>query len=463
MRKTMRVIAQFTFYDRTGIEAYLEEKAEKGWMLEKISPWGWKFRRMEPKKLHFAVTYFPKASVFDPELTEGQRTMEEFCAYAGWKLVDANGPMQIYCNEAENPRPIETDPVTELAAIHASARKSYLPSYIMLLVVALLNIGLQIGNLISSPLDYLCQNSTVFNWICQLCLLTMCSQEVFGYFLWYRKARRVAEETGDFVETKGHRKFQLFLLSVVIVAFGWLIMSLKGYMAKVMGITMISIFSVYGLVLGMQYFLKRMKASREMNRGITIGMAIVLPIIMSIVLVNSIMEDVETDWDRKREEAEAYDVNGLTFYAYHDELPLYVEDLTETDYDRYSTSFSENSSVLLSIQTGKQDSRVGEQAPEIRYEIYDVHLPILYDMCLDALLREYEGWYSEDIYGNLYQDEYFATDATAWRAERAYQLNSHAEAYYRYLLCYDNRLVTVYLNWEPDVGQMAAIADTLNK
>ena len=59
MRKTKRVIAQFTFYDRTGIQKFLERQAEKGWMLEKISSYGWKFRRMKPEKIHYAVTYFP--------------------------------------------------------------------------------------------------------------------------------------------------------------------------------------------------------------------------------------------------------------------------------------------------------------------------------------------------------------------------------------------------------------------
>ena len=56
MKNTKRKIAQFTFYDRTGIQKLLEKEAQKGWMLEKISSWGWKFRRIEPAKSHFAVT-----------------------------------------------------------------------------------------------------------------------------------------------------------------------------------------------------------------------------------------------------------------------------------------------------------------------------------------------------------------------------------------------------------------------
>lgn len=49
---------RFSFFDRTGIEGY------KGGLLEKISVFGWKFRSIKPKKIRFAVTYFPQASAF---------------------------------------------------------------------------------------------------------------------------------------------------------------------------------------------------------------------------------------------------------------------------------------------------------------------------------------------------------------------------------------------------------------
>lgn len=462
MRKTKRCIAQFTFYDRTGIQAFLEKQAENGWMLEKISPLGWKFRRTEPQKVHYAVTYFPKASVFDTELTEGQRTMQEFCAYAGWELVDANGPLQIFRNEAENPLPIETDPVTELQAIHASAKKSFLPSYFMLLIVALMNIALQISQLWTAPLSYLPQNNTLFNWVCQLCLLTMCCQEIFGYFLWRRKARKAAVETGTFVETKGHRYAQLTLLSIVIIAFGWLLLSMESHMASMMGTAMLGIFSVYAAVFGLQFLMKRKKVSREVNRAVTLGAAIVLPIIMTVVLVNYTVQNVMTDKDREREAAEAYQVNGFTFYTYDHELPLYVEDLMETDYEHYSTKVYERSSVLLTVREYFQEARVGEYAPEIHYEVYDVHLPLLYGICREELLNEYADWSSEDIYGNVYHDEYRAVDASPWGAGNAYRRYSHDQPYDCYLLCYEDRLIKVQFNWEVTAAQMAAVGQTLN-
>ena len=53
MKNVKRIFPAFSFYDRTGIQEFLEKKAEEGWMLEKLGGFNWKFRRMEPKKLHF--------------------------------------------------------------------------------------------------------------------------------------------------------------------------------------------------------------------------------------------------------------------------------------------------------------------------------------------------------------------------------------------------------------------------
>ena len=72
-RRTFR-IEPLSVYDHTGIEKRLADMARKGWLLERIVPMAWVYRRIEPRELHFSVTYYPKASEFDPEPSEGQRT-----------------------------------------------------------------------------------------------------------------------------------------------------------------------------------------------------------------------------------------------------------------------------------------------------------------------------------------------------------------------------------------------------
>ena len=85
MRQTKRVMTQYCFYDRTGIQRMLEKQAWKGWMLESIGQFAWKYRRMETKEIHFSVTYYPKASMFDPYPSAEEEMYQDFAAHSGWK------------------------------------------------------------------------------------------------------------------------------------------------------------------------------------------------------------------------------------------------------------------------------------------------------------------------------------------------------------------------------------------
>ncbi len=80
MKRTRSNWIPFSFYDHTGMEKHLEKMAQKGWMLEELTSLGWKYRAMEPKKLHFTVSFDTRASEFEPEPTEEQVTFQEFCA-----------------------------------------------------------------------------------------------------------------------------------------------------------------------------------------------------------------------------------------------------------------------------------------------------------------------------------------------------------------------------------------------
>lgn len=251
MRQYKYMLSQFTFYDRTGIQRLLEKQAERGWLLDKITNLGWRFKRIEPRKIHFAVTYFPKASAYDPGHSEQQQDLFDFCAHSGWMLAGTGAQMQIFYNEQENPVPIETDPVIELENIHASAKKNYLPAYLSLGILALVQIGLQVGQLISFPLTYLSQSTTLFNWLCEGVLLIMCLQETAGYFLWYRKAKAAAEN-GEFVETKGHRGIQLVLLGTIEISLIVLLFSLEKKTAMVMLIALVLLFGLMFGTFGIQ-------------------------------------------------------------------------------------------------------------------------------------------------------------------------------------------------------------------
>ena len=62
-----RELNLYAFYDHTGLERHLEKMAANGWMLESVGTYALRYRRCEPKKLRFAVVYYPKTDSFCPD------------------------------------------------------------------------------------------------------------------------------------------------------------------------------------------------------------------------------------------------------------------------------------------------------------------------------------------------------------------------------------------------------------
>lgn len=122
MKNRMLRFETYSFYDSTGMERHLEHMAARGWMIEQISAFGWRYRRIPPTQIHFAVAYYPPASDFDPEPTEGQRTLQDFCVRTGWQLACTQAQIQIYYNEDADPLPLETDPVVKVTTLHRAAK-----------------------------------------------------------------------------------------------------------------------------------------------------------------------------------------------------------------------------------------------------------------------------------------------------------------------------------------------------
>ena len=58
-------LESFLPWDGDYAARHLEKMARRGWRLEKVGTIFWTYRRAEPAALHYALTYFPAASVFD--------------------------------------------------------------------------------------------------------------------------------------------------------------------------------------------------------------------------------------------------------------------------------------------------------------------------------------------------------------------------------------------------------------
>ena len=442
MRTTKRILAQFTFYDRTGIQKLLEKQAEKGWLLEKMNSFGWKFRRIEPKKIHYAVTYFPEASMFDPEPGENQKNFWELCEYTGWQLAAHNAQMQIFYNERENPVPIETDPETELETIEKSAKKSFLVAYYALTACTVLQIMLGLWQFITDPVDYLSRNSSLFSALCWGALLAMCLMEIIGYFRWRKKARKAIEETGSFTETKGYRNIQLGLMWVVIAVFVIFLCSIEWKFAVIAVGTMIMTFVISASVWGFSALLKKFKVSAKVNRTATIAAIGIVGVGVSSFLFITVLNIImDTGWFAK-EPAYTYEYKGMEWKVYDDELPLMVEDLIETDYDGYSTSWYGSESVFLSKHDAYQRPRMGDlEQPGLQYTMVKVKVPFLYNFVHKQMLKELPGNYGLTEEDYEFFERAVEINAEEWGAARAYQIYVGDNPREEYLLCYNSCII----------------------
>lgn len=181
MSDTKRRLEILSLYDSTGITAHLEKMARKGWALEKITNFTWRYRRIEPKELHYCVVYLPSSSEFDPGPTEANRELQEFCAQAGWVQVASLAQMHVFCNEAPDPIPIETEPAVQIDIIHRAMKKHFLPSQLAMLAIGVLQVAMSAWRYFLHPLDFLCDSSNYMILLCWGLIIAMSGYDIARY------------------------------------------------------------------------------------------------------------------------------------------------------------------------------------------------------------------------------------------------------------------------------------------
>lgn len=455
----------FSFYDRTGIEDYLEKQAKDGWLLEKNTAFGWIFRRIEPADISFSVTYFPKASAFDPEPSEQQKDFREFCEHTGWTLAASNAQMQIFYNRQEDPVPIETDAGLEVDQIHASAKKNFLPVQILLFFTGLLQAALAVYRLSVDPVDVLTSSVYIFSCVCWLIMLVLSGSEIAGYFRWYWKARKTAETTGCFTATRGHSNFQLLSLLLLLLALAFMILASGGKGTGFLAIlSVLLVLGITAIVIGCTQLMKRLKLPAKINRIATVALTLLLSFGFTALLVAGLMSSID-QLLLERTPADSYVLNGDLYYIFDDDLPLKIEDLTETEYDGYSYEiYSQNSSFLAEeIKAAQYPRRDALEYPELEYTLLTVKAPFLYNFCKNALLDDFAHNYGHPVPEPSEWQRAETVDSAPWGAREAYQLVLSGEPHMRFLLCYDGRIVEITFehDWELTAEQMAAVGEKL--
>ena len=424
MREVKRTVPMYSFYDRTGIQDYLEAQAAKGWMLEKAGTICWKFRRMEPRKLKFSVVYFPSADLYDPAPGEGEQTFREFCEHSGWKFAGSQAQMQIFYNASAHPVPIDTDPVIEVENIHKSMKKGTLASYWLLMVSALLQIISQSIRLFDDPVSYLSYDLNLFFVLFWPSMLLMCLIRLICYHRWHARAEEAAQD-GIFLESAGSQRLEAGWAIVTLAALAALM--LFGRSPFMAGTVIIGVSVGIGLIAVEAITRERMKRKgydAKANKAATIAVALVVMFLILAVMTPVVVTIVDN-----------------TTELHKDELPLMLSDLMD---EEHGTLVMENteSALLGYVRTMQYTDRLGG-GPELQYWLIHVKAGFLYEMCMNNL-----------GIGNAW--ELVPAGGAPWGADRAW-ICTDGEEIGGYVLCYEKYILSIWPSWEMTAEQMAAV------
>ena len=464
MIKRKRRIETFSFFDHTGICKHLEKMAVKGWMIERLTNFGWIYRRIEPKNIKFEISYYPKASEFDPEPSDDQKTFHEFCAHTGWKLACTCAQLQIFYNELENPIPIETEPTLEVQTIHASAKKSFIPAYILLLILSVLQCFFLVSGLLGDPIDTLSNTAKLFSTVCFFILLIICTVELCCYFSWYGKAKKAAEQGEFYKPTSTSFLQKIIFVAIIIFAVVWMadFILFGDKLQRWIGIAFILYIPLlFVLVNSVKVFLKNIKAPKNVNKTITVLSSFALSFLMMGLITFATIKLSSSGFFTEKSE-QTYEHNGITWILHRDEILLSVEDLMDVDSEVYIKERRGSESVFLGQyvmrQLPRRDAEDYVNIPGLEYTFVDVKISALYDICKKRMIYEQESLYPAE------EREYIAQDSKPWGAKEVYRLKDNQLGYTNmYLLCYDGILVEIEFDWEPTVEQMRIVCEKFNQ
>lgn len=439
----------YSFYDRSGVARHLEEMAAKGWMLESLGTYSWRYRRIEPKPLKFSVTYFPTASQFDSHPSAEQELFWAFCAEAGWELAASSAQVQIFCNEQENPIPLETDPVSEYDTIRRSMKRGPLASYGLLLVLCVFEIAFGLWRIWNDPVDTLSSSSSLsasFGWTPLLLLVCV---ELIRSYRWLKRAKTAADTNQPLPDLRSAKGLSVLVLAVTALELLWMLFSTlqtSRRMLFVMLAVMVCFFLLFVLSNVVLKAAKKLRFSKWVNMALTLGTIALLSVGLMSGMVAVILH-ADGNLLEDHPPVETYEYNGMTWDVYADPLPLTIEELIDTDYNQWSTRLIQNSSPLLTHLEARQRPRMDALGqPDLEYEIVIVHAPFLYDLCKNDFINWLER--DNDKLPEEYWDVYQSVDPTPWGASEAYQRCSSGEPINQFLICWPDRIAEIDFDWE---------------
>lgn len=424
--------------DFTGITVWLERMASKGWMLDRIGPHLWRFRRIEPQQIHFSVTYLTiDSTLLDPEITPETHALEEFCAGTGWYWVASRFQMQIFANEEPDPLPMETDPVAQVQNLHRTMEQKILPGMIGISVLSAL-LALFYFWLISGASPSADISSMLFGGICCILLVVLELAEMLGYYLWYRRASAAAE-TGTVIPSRSQITFQIVVAGVMLALTVWWLSAsdLETSLRFLMHMGMVWMFqSIFGWM--------RRKTDPPFVLQLFVWTMVIVFAFGSQFVIRAVVQGMES----QEQQGQYVEIDGVTHVLYQDYGPLKLEDITGLEYESHSYArtdqerFTHHITMCYQHQVPKINA-----CPWLSYTIYDIRIPLVYDGLLeDAMSRK----------------PYRLREEACRDGITVYQSYIDGFPSNGYLLCWDDRIVALTIRLSETVSGAELTQDQLD-
>lgn len=459
MKGATKRIINFRFDRYEDTENKLEKLAAKGLFLEECGSLLWTFRKGEPKKLKYTVTYFSEGSVFNPDITDNQQTYFDYAKAAGWNFVTQLNQMQIFCSEADNPIPFETDEKEKFNNIKRCMKKSFIPSMFMTILILVLNMVLQFNSFQRDPIDFLSDTGRLFPVSMLLVATIYVMYSLLDYYVWCIRSERSIANGGGCAESSN------MVHKVVDIIFTIFIFGFAGYVLFYMVFEMgwvVMLFILQMPILTFVFwasikYLKRKKVSAAKNKIISVTMLTIvsfayIAFIMMIVLkfgfnTNNSSEYRTVSWS-------VNSAHNREYKLYSDNIPLKCEDLYgEIDYDYYSYEEKKDSTLFLSKSVYRQDSLPAKNSPpDIEYEILEIQIDFVYQLSKDHLL-EIPEWRDNTSFEPVDNKVFETVEAY----QRYYDDNPTGE----YILFFDDKIIVLDMEKPVTAEQVKIIKEKL--
>ena len=443
---------RFSIYDSTAVQRHLEEMAAKGWMIRKLGMYLCQYERIEPRQLHFAVVCLPKVSPYDPVPTPGQQLLEEYATADGWKLEAQQDAMLLFSNDRPDPVPMETDPAVQAEGLVRLAKKRILSGSLSTILLAVLQLVMQLSALRRRPAEYLADPAETGLLLLWVIILLEGTLTLIRTLRWIRRAKAAAAQ-GQLLPSESSRAtllstvFNLSVLAAVVLLLGLA-------MGKVGLASIVVMLGVAWLISLCNRGLRKAGFSRGANIVLTATAALVFTITVTVVLAAVVISHQDSGGETFTTSS------GWTFSVYHDEMPLYVQELEDVPDVSWSTQAEEHRTPLLSRTEYTQRALSNDNSlPDLSYTVTRVKVPALYAPLKTWMIQSKK----DDVHNGrvVFPNHYVSADAAPWGAQDAYQLYRRDGLIDRYLLFYENVAVEITMPLSPTPEQMALVGEKL--